>query len=129
MAGKERDGCGSEEQPQREADGFAYERADGAGAHPRNADADEQQRNEEDGDAEGLEKEIGDVCAGEAGPVVRGMQASSAADGVEGGVRRSVGEESEKKEAGGDQHDEPEHFIEARAARGGIDESFNWLHG
>jgi hypothetical protein len=57
------------------------------------------------------------------------VQACCAADGVEGGVGGSVSEESEKKEAGDDKHDEPQHFIEAWAARGRIDESFNWLHG
>ena len=48
-------------------------------------------------------------------------------DGVEGWIGRCVGDEGEEKNGRDGEHDEAQHLVESRAARGTVDESL-WLH-
>ena len=88
--------------------------AAGARAHPADAEADEQQREEKGGDAEGLEQGVGQKGADEADEVVRGVElAGVAAGGVEGGVRGGVAGEREQKQRGRGKHEDAENLVKA----------------
>ena len=132
VAGKEGEGGGSEDKPEGDPGDFGGGGAYAAGAHPRDADAHKGERKEEDGDAEGLEQDVGCVRADEADPIVGEAGGacgcgSATTNGVKRGVGGRVADEGEEEEASGDQHGETEHLVETAAASWGVGESFG-LH-
>ena len=81
------DGGWREDDPEAEAEETRHGRAGGALAHPAEADTAEDDGQQESGDADGLEDEVGEPGADEAGPVVRRPRMSSE---TAPGLRRSA---------------------------------------
>ena len=89
-ARKQADGRRSEDDPQTEAEEARHRGAGGTLAHPAEAKPSQDDGQEEGGDADGLEDEVGEPRSGQAGPVVG--RARGQAGGEPGGVARAGGE-------------------------------------
>ncbi len=106
---KQADGRRREDHPQAESQEARHRRSGGTLSHPAEAKPAEDDGQEEGGDADGLEDEVGQPCSGQTSPVVgrtrsqtRGQSGGVAgargesAYGVRGGVGWGVGEQREE---------------------------------
>src|SRR5271156_1626136 len=86
-----------------------------------------QQRQTKSGDAFELQKQIANPGSDQANPVVRGASDCISANGIERGIGGAIGDEREKKEDRGDQHEQPDELIQAAIA-GRRSDQFQGFH-
>ena len=100
--------AGAEDQAEHNPDEFRPGRTSGAREQPGPSQRAGQQRQAERGHTFELQQQIADPCADEPGPVVRRPADCVSANSIERGVGGTIGDESEKKEDRGDQHQQPD---------------------
>jgi hypothetical protein len=126
------DGRRREDDPQAKAEEARHGRAGRALPHPAPAKPAQQDRQQERGDADGLEDQIGQPCADQAGPVMclpvefsaetaaqagAGMRArGESAQRVRGGIGGSVGSQRQQEQSGAGQHHEADDLVEPPVA-------------